>query len=1050
MPLTAFCRAVFCVVLVLGSARALEAQTGTISGVVTDPEAGQPVDVVQVYLDGTSHSGVTRDGGRFLLSNVPPGTYVLVADRIGYTAVRRENVVVEPDGTTTIELEIRVQPLRLEEIVAAGLVDPIEGIRAPFSVGRLDREQIATVPSTHSALAAIQGKVAGVTIQRGSGEPGSGVNVLLRSPTSIQRNNDPLYVVDGVILGGGPGDDDGGAMDIEPVDIESIEVIKGAAAAALYGSRAQGGVISITTRRGADLAVGQPRFSIRNEYGLTTVATGNVPLAESHGFRTNAAGEYIDEAGNVVGRGGREVESVNIMDTPYPTEFYDNVDRFYRAGQFMTTNLGVSQNFGTTNFRLTTNRYREAGTIETNDGYERYNARLNLDHRFGDAFNMSATLYHNRSTRDELAGRPFWDLLLMPPDINLDVRDENGDFMQAPDADVPLENPLWRQGQIDDYNKRMRTIASVHARYAPTSWLEFRGEAGYDRFNESEQFHTSKGTPENTFDGIYTWAALNELSDGELEYRETTRDLINAGVSVHLMHQFGPLTARTMVRGLIERDDQLEFRAEGDDFLVEGVKSLNGAQIIDIFSEIEEIRSTGYMAQTAFDYDDRYILDVLVRRDGSSLFGPDARWRTYYRASGSYMMGRESWWPIPWLNEFKLRYSIGTAGGRPDFADQYETWNVGETIAKGVLGNRDLRPEHSTEQEFGIDLVALNRYSLQLTYATQRTKDQLLSVPVPAVSGFINKWQNAGTIAGDTWELTFDANLIQRPNLSWTATLTADRSSSRITEWSRPCYFDGGQRYCEGSNLSEMWTQRLITSPDQLPEIHANSHDAFDVNDDGYLVPVGVGQTWHDGFSGDTLWGTQVEIDGQSYFWGYPIYELDERGSPGRFREGDAMPDVNLGWLNQFQWRNLNIYTHFHAAIGGMIYNATKQRLYQHDRHADLDQAGKPEEEKKPNGYYQVVYNRMNRSDAFVEDGTYLKLREVAVTYNLSRNLIQRFGLGNLGIENLSLGLTGRNLWTLTGYGGFDPDVGNNLFTRVDSFNYPNGRTFTATVNLEF
>lgn len=1042
MPLPRFVRGVLCPLTVLASASGLAAQTGTVSGMITDPDTGQPVQVVQVYLDGTNHTGVTQENGRFLLINVPSGTYVLVAERLGYTSVRQGNVVVETGGTTTIELAMRVQPLRLEEIVATGLVDPIAGIRAPFSIGRLDQQQITTVPATHSALAALQGKIAGVTIHRESGEPGSGVEVLLRTPTSIQRNNDPLFVIDGTIISGG-------AMDIEPVDIESMEVIKGAAAAALYGSRAAGGVISITTRRGADLAVGQPRITIRNEYGISSVPTDNVPLAESHGFRTNAAGEYIDDTGNVVPRGEREVDAVNIMDAAYPGQLYDNVDRFYRAGQFSTTNLGVSQNFGSTNFRLSANRYREAGTVETNNGYERYNARFNLDHQFGDDFNMSATLYHNRSTRDELDGRPFWDLLLMPPDINLDVRDQNGDFMQAPDPEVPLENPLWRQAQIDDYSKRMRTIASLQAHWAPTSWLEVRGEAGYDRFNETEQFYTAKGTPENDFDGIRTWAALNELNDGELEYRETTRDLINAGVSMHLMHQFGPLTTRTMLRALMERDDQLEFRAEGDDFLVENVKNLGGAQTVDIFSEIEEVRSTGYMAQTAFDYDDRYILDVLVRRDGSSLFGPDARWHTYYRASGSYMIGRESWWPVPWLNEFKLRASIGTAGGRPSFDDQYETWDVGETISKGTLGNRDLRPEHSTEQEYGIDLVALGRYSLQLTYATQRTVDQLISVPVPAVTGYINQWQNAGTIEGNTWEVTFDANLLQRPNMSWSATLIADRSTSQITEWNRPCYFDGGQRFCGGSSLSEMWTQRLITRPDQLPEVHAGSHDAFDVNDDGYLVPVGVGNSWGDGLAGDTLWGTQVEIDGQSYFWGYPLYELDDQGSPDRFSYGNALPDVNLGWLNQFQWGSIGVYTHVHAQIGGLIYNQTKQRLYQHDRHADLDQAGKPEEEKKPNGYYQVIYNRANRSAAFVEDGTYVKLREVALTYSLSRNLIQRLGLLGLGVETLSLGLTGRNLWTLTGYGGFDPDVGG-LFTRTDSFDYPSSRTFTMTVNLEF
>lgn len=1042
MPLGTFLRSGAWLLLIAFSAGSASAQTGRITGLVTDQGTGQPLDVVQVYLDGTPHNAVTQANGRFLMINVPAGTYTLVAERLGYNPYRQVNVVVEADGTATLEITMRVQPLALEAVVATGLADPIEGIKAPFSVGQLTRERIATVPATHSALASIQGKVSGVTIQRGSGQPGSGVSVLLRTPTSIQRNNDPLFVVDGTIIGGG-------TMDIESLDIESIEVVKGAAAAALYGSQASGGVISITTARGADLSRGQRRVAVHTEYGRSTVPTGNVRLARSHAFRVNADGQYIDESGNVVSREDREVDVVNIMDAAYPGELYDNVNRFYRPGEFMTTNVSVSQNMDDTNFRLSLNRYREAGTIETNDGYSRHNLRVNLDHRFGENFEVNSTLYHNRSTSDELSGRPFWDLLLLPPDINLDVRDENGDFVQVPDEEVPLENPIWRQAQVDNTNKRMRTIASVQARYIATPWLQFRAEAGYDRSNETEQFYTPKGTPESTFDGIYTWAEPNQRHEGALDYRETGLDKLNAAASAHLMHRMGPLTARTMFRALMERDEELYFRADGEDFLVEGVKNLNGAQTENVYSEIEEVRSLGYMAQTALDYGDRYVLDVLLRRDGSSLFGPGARWHDYYRVSGSYLMGREEWWPFPQLNEFKLRYSIGTAGGRPNFSDQYETWSVGSTISKSVLGNRNLRPEHSTEQEYGIDLVALGRYSLQLTYATQRTEDQLLSVPVPAVTGYVNQWANAGSIEGQTWELTFDANVFQTPTLRWNATLIADRSRSRITEWGRPCYFDGYRSFCEGSNLSEMWTQKLITTHSELSAIHANSHDAFQVNDDGYLVAVGAGNSWRDGLAGDTLWGTQVEIDGVTYNWGEPLYLLDEKGSPARVKYGDAMPDVNLGWMNQIQWRNLSIHSHMHAQLGGLIYNATKQRLYQHDRHADLDQAGKPEDLKKTNGYYQKIYNRMNGSDHFVEDGSYLKLRELAVTYRLDRNTIRRLGLGNVGVEALSLGITGRNLWTLTGYSGFDPEVGG-LFTRTDSFGYPNGRAFTGTVNIEF
>ena len=253
--------------LLLAPLAPLAAQgTGRVTGTVTDSTSGRPIADVQVTIGGTRAGGMTDGQGRFSIVNVPAGPRIIDARRIGYQAAVGRTVIVPDGGTVNVDFKLRETALSLTAVVTTGVVDPTSGTRVPFTVGRVSAENLP-VPATN-ALEAIQGKIAGVTVVP-SGQPGNGTNIQLRTPTSINKSNAPLVVVDGVIQSTAFG---ASSAEIESMDIESIEVVKGAAAASLYGSRASAGVLQIRTRRGNNIGEGSTRWTFRSEMGKNELA----------------------------------------------------------------------------------------------------------------------------------------------------------------------------------------------------------------------------------------------------------------------------------------------------------------------------------------------------------------------------------------------------------------------------------------------------------------------------------------------------------------------------------------------------------------------------------------------------------------------------------------------------------------------------------------------------------------------------------------------------------------------------------------------------------
>lgn len=1022
------------------SAQDVMAQGGRVSGQITDADTRQTLTAAQVSLiSGTRRLGVrTGDDGRYVFAAVPAGTWTLEVLRLSYRRTERGGIVVTDGGSVTVDVAMTPVTLSLKAIVTTGVTDPSSGTKVPFTVGRVAAED-APVPATN-AIETVAGKVAGVSVIP-TGQAGSGLNIQLRTPTSINRSNDPLIVVDGVILSQSFG---ASTADLQSMDIESIEVVKGAAAATLYGARAASGVIQIRTKRGSGGGGGgDTRFTVRSEFGANALAR-RVQWAQQHYFLSDANGDWVNATGTVVPREQRlpKPAASRFQDSPYKAgTFYDQVDRFFDPGNFVRNSFNVSQASERTNWFLSYVNQREDGVVLNAGRYDQNDLRFNLDHRPRADLSFGVSAYHMRSTRQNLYDDTFFDLINQAPDVDLRQPDPDGTpYVFQPDFEGREENPLYVLATERNTRLRTRTQGSLQARWTPNDWFTLESNLSYDRSDRNTNFFLDQGKKTEGF---------ANGGPGQISRFNGVTDALNGQIAASLLREVGPLTLRGTVRGLFERERNNLVTASGTTFAAPGVESLNNATIRFVSSSDEQIRTNSFILGGAADYRGRFVLDVVGRRDGSSLFGPEQQQRWFYRGSAAWRVAQERWWPVASVNEFKLRVSQGTAGGRPGFYDQYETYDVldGGGLAKATLGNRFLRPEFAKETEVGIDAIIKDRISVQLSRASQVTTDQLVLVPLAGAFGYTSQWQNAGTVTGTTWEGTIEAQLIKRPEFTWRAGLVADRTRNRITEFNRACFTTQTIAFrCAGETIGSMYGFRFIRGEGELPASVGARANEFQVNDEGYLVWVGAGNTFRDGES-RALWGTTATIGNATYGWGLPIQAVDAAGNAAVVRIGDGNPDFRFGISNTIGWKAFQLFMLWDAQVGGDVYNQTNQRMYQWARSRDVDQGGKAQDLKKPVEYYVTLYAAASPVDRFVEDASFVKLRELSLKYRLPPKLTSAIGI--LGAKGVYLSLLGRNLLTLTRYKGYDPEVGS-VLNRLDGFVYPRYRTVTGSVEITF
>ncbi|MGH7539776.1 MAG: TonB-dependent receptor plug domain-containing protein, partial [Gemmatimonadota bacterium] len=919
-------------------------------------------------------------------------------------------MTVEAGQVATADFTVEQTALKLQDIVVTGVVGETPRVKLPFVVERLDPQDLPVPAANVASLLA--GKAAGVSVVQGSGQPGEAASITLRGPTSIDasgRSQGPLIVIDGVVQSLAAT-----LADVNALDIDHIEIVKGAAAASLYGARAQAGVIQITTKRGQTLQTNTFNVLARGEYGINQIE-GSVELANAHPYVMNAAKTlFVDADGNEVeftnlGRPGfgsavlkdGGTPETTFADNPWPV-FNDQLDRFFDPGETYSAYGAMTGRFGESSFRVSFEQFRQEGVIKCgecaqnqadlnaqrlgqglepfnaatpeDEGYERQNARLNVDTRIGQ-FDIAASGFFSRSEQDDAAisNGSFFSLTFMSPAVDLAAIDPTDGF---PIIDIdPLsleENPLYQLAIAESFDNRTRTMGSMAVSWNPLSWLSFEGNASFDRtdFDETDLRPKSEKTSE---------AGTNTFTGGSLEKNNFVNEARGLSFTGGVNRAFfdDALTMRVKAHYVLAREDFESNAVEGNNFSVDGVPvfgAIEGATEGD--RQIRQLKSQGYFGIASLDYRGKYIVDGLVRRDGSSLFGPDERWHTYYRGSAAWRISQEEFWGLDWWDEFKLRFSVGTAGARPRFEAQYETFGVGSgQIFPINLGNRALKPEFTTEREAGVNIVMFQNIGLDYTYAWADTEDQLLLVPQPAPVGFSNQWQNAGSISSETHEVSLRWAAIDQSDVGLQFRVSWDRTQQEITALDVPPYTLQGYFYvAPGRPLGEMWGDKWAEScADLAPRgiDAATCGSQFAVNSDGFLVFVGDGNTPSDGLS-KGLWGTEGTVGSEAFKWGFPIKTLakspvciaQRNGDPNDecplvpfLPLGNTTPDWSAAFATNFRYKGLSLAALLDASVGFDIYNNTRQWAIRELRGADVGQTGKSDGEKRPIGYYSTLYN---------------------------------------------------------------------------------------------
>lgn len=1059
----------------------VEAQsTGNVRGTVVQTPSGAPLAAVQISLVGTQRGTITDRNGVFQLTGVPTGEYEIRAISIGYTTVT-QSITVTANEVTNAAFQLAQAVLDLEEIVVTGVAGETARGRLPFTVETLTPASLP-VPGT-DAGSILQGKIAGAIVTSPSGQPGSTPSIMLRGPTSIMadgRSQEPLYIVDGVIIAGG-------MQDIDAMDIETVEVVKGAAAASLYGSRAANGVIQITTARGRNVAENSVRYSLRTEYGQSTLP-GRFNLTQAHQFAMDG-NQFIDQSGNrcdfilctsapsLAGQralpGDPAGEWNTVQREEWPGQTYDHVDRFFRGGQYLNGSLSVAGRSGGTNYLISYNRQDNEGILPYHDGNLRQTFRINLDQSVRNDLTVSASAMYSHSVGSGNSGNIF-QLTRMPAGVDLTAPDPHHDGVELvikPDPFNDNINPLYTMSTTQNTALRSRYLGSVNAHWTPARWLDVSANFSFDRLDQDDENLRPKGF--RNISGVEQGGTLSRNFDRS--------EGINGSVTAAVRRTFGELSTTTTLRYLAEEQNSWDNSASGSDFTADGVWRFDNIPSANrsASSSEQSTRAEGLFAGTMLDFKDRYILDAMIRQDGSSRFGPDERRHTYFRLGGAYIISDESWFNLPGFDHLKLAYAVGTAGNTPSFSAQYETYNVGSgSITPSTLGNRALKPEFVTEQEFTLESVLFDRLSLDVAYAKMRAENQIQLVPSLSYTGFSNQWRNAGTLESNTLELGLNMVVARSTDFSWTSRLLYDRTKQKVTELNVPAYQEGvaGQGLGtvfyvrEGEELGTFYGFQFAEHCGHLPD--GVDCSQFQVNDDGYLVWVGGAGSYQNGWDtytdGEgqtrTWWGTTAPIDirGASIRWGTPFQAqgIDRvTGEVTTFMPlGKAMPDHNISFANTVTWRGFTVYGLLQSMQGFSVYNQPLQWATFQSYSGIMDQRGVEEGLQKPVGYYSTLYNASGLvpSSAFVDDASFIKLREVSLRYRLGRDLLDKLGFLQR-VENASLSVIGRNLFTWTDYDGYDPDVGSSgggtgsaSLARVDGFSYPNFRTFTFGVEINF
>jgi len=974
----------------LGASNFMSAQT--VTGTVTD-DSSQPLPGVTVIVKGTTTGSATDFDGNYSIS--ANNGDVLVFSFVGFET--QEVSVASNVVNVTMQAGIA-----LDEIVITGLATSIKRSNSANAVATVSADDLAGRTPPQTLDGALAGKFTGALVTSNSGSPGGGLSVKLRGVTSINGNSQPLYIIDGVyldnssIFSAGLNDvsnaSGGGASatanqdnasnriaDINPDDIENIEILKGASASAIYGSRGAAGVIIITTKRGKQ---GKTKINISQSNGwnealnLQGQRNWTAALAES-AFGEGALYTAAESAGTL-----RDYEK----------------ELFGEKGFISNTNVSMSGGNEKTTFFAGFSRNQEDGIVK-NTGYDKSSIRMNLDHKLNDNIKLSLTTNYINSSADRgffnndnagttlgvalTATRP-WDFLLP---------DENGNY---PDHPNNSSNPLQTRDLMTNNERTNRFITGgnidINLLRTDNQSLKFGARAGVDHFTLTAKVIFPKELQFQRPDqgGVNGVSAISTTTN------------TNANYSAFLVHNYNTdndMSFTTQVGVTNQQFSQNIVRVTASD-LIASETNIDQAANVNTGQVRLEQEDFGFFAQEEVNFQDKLIATIGVTGDKSTNNGDIDEFFYYPKGSLAVNLSNFDFWgDNDVLNKFKLRTAYGEAGTFAAFGSLFTIFNntlidnnVG-IIVPITRGNPSISPERQKEFEIGFDAGLLNnRVSVEFSYYLKKVEDLLLRADVATSTGFSSEWKNAGELENKGVEIGVNIKVFDNEDFSWDSNISWYTNESEMTKLNVPTFNLGG---------------------------FGNSLGQFQI-EEGKSVTQIVGTTGP---------GTPVSV------------------------LGDAEPDFQMSFINDLRYKDFTLSFLWHWKKGGDNINLTKLLSDFGGTSADYDGLDVDPDGQIPNGDYRIV-NGLFAGNArpFVEDASYLRLREVGLYYTIPDETLDKWFDGI--VSNVKLGFSGKNLINVFDYNSYDPEVsnfgGNGLSTGVEVTPFPSSKRYMFHLSVQF
>ncbi|MBB4636767.1 SusC/RagA family TonB-linked outer membrane protein [Longimicrobium terrae] len=995
-------------------ARASAQQTTyTIIGTVVDAATRSPIADATVQLrtgaQGSVPRTVTDAAGRYTLrAPLAAGTYTIEATQLGRSAATRQITLGASAAVQVEPLLLSSGVLQLEEVVVTGTGAPVERREVGNTVSSVSGEEIARAPAATSIDQALQGRIAGAQISESSGQPGGGVSIRLRGTNTILGNAEPLIVIDGVIV-----DNNNEALiglganatrsntaltnrlsDIPPDDIERVEVLKGAAAAALYGSRANSGVIQIFTRRGRS-GTPQIRFS-----------------TEMQASRTPGFLDLNMEP--LIGPADVAADASLRPRLGQPVERYDIQDRIFQTGYGTSNQLSVSGGTTTgTSYYLSGNWNEEDGIVRST-GYRRYGGRARVSQRLSNWLEVGVNGSYLR-TRTNLVPEGeqtqgiLTSVVFTPTYFNPAAIDSvYGRYAYSPVIGTNVLDVIenWKA-----QNSVTRFLGNVQATATPLRNLTLTYLAGVDDGREEAAY-------------LQPFRATSVAFTGSLQAPVRSVRRFNNDFTAALVSPLRPGVELNSVAGFRYTDDRTNTIRAGASSLLPGATLANGP-VQTASQTLVQLRTMGGYIQERLSLADRLFLTAGVNMEASSAFGADQRWQAFPRVSASYVVDEQPGFSEGLLGSvfsgLRLRAAYGQTGGQPpsEYLNQVTYTNVAYGGLSGLrpptlAPSPDLKPERQREYEFGADASFLgDRLAAELTYYDKRTSDLVLSVPLATTSGFATQFRNVGELTNRGVEASFSSANVQRENFRWNTRLLLAHNRNRI--------------------------ERLNQRSDTITFEYLNAVV------EGQPLGVFLGRVYPRDANGNIIYsaaGTPVGARDTVFNASGGVQSVSIR----RRVLGDPNPDLTASLSNNFTIRGVEVGVLFDGRFGNDVANFTRRSA---DYFGSSPNAGVEARGDTIVGTFVRNNERNLLYEEFIEDGSFVKLREISLGFRFDQPWVRRFGASDMGLR-----VAARNLYTWTDYSGIDPEV--NVFAAstvargVDFSTTPIPRTLVVGLDFNF